>query len=165
MKGRRNASPAPIVAVVPLGLALAIGGCVGLIGDNDGAPAETQSAKEEVAVSGLRRLTAGEYVATVQDLVGFVPAGVRETLPIDPLVPFDNDFTGQKASEALIVGADLLAGDIATAVVADPKLRDEVVGCKPTGPSDEACFRSFLATFGRRAMRRTLLPAGQIGTA
>ncbi len=163
MKGRRRAGPptrgpAPLVAVVPLGLALALGGCVGLIGDNDGTAGETPSAKEEVAVSGLRRLTAGEYVATVQDLVGFVPAGVRETLPIDPLLPFDNDFTGQKASEALIVGADLLAGDIATAVVADPLLRDAVVGCKPTGPSDEACFRSFLATFGRRAMRRTLLP-------
>ncbi len=140
------------------GLALAFAGCVGLIGDNEGSSSGEQ-AKDEVAVSGLRRLTAGEYVATVQDLVGLVPAGVRETLPIDPLVPFDNDFTGQKASEALIQGADLLAGDIATAVVADSTVRDAIVGCKPTGPSDAACFRSFLSTFGRRVMRRPLLPA------
>jgi len=139
-------------------LALASAGCVGLIGDN-GTESSGEQGKNEVAVSGLRRLTAGEYVATVRDLVGFVPAGVRETLPIDPLVPFDNDFQGQKASEALIQGADLLAGDIATAVVADAAIRDKVVGCTPTGPSDAACFGTFVATFGRRALRRPLLPA------
>ena len=110
----------------------------------------------EISVSGLRRLSATEYAATVEDLVGFVPPGVRETLPIDPLVPFDNDFTLQKASEALIHGADLLAGKIAAAVVADPVIRDAVVGCTPSGADDEACFRSFLSKFGTRALRRPL---------
>ena len=132
-------------------------GCVGIIGDPGGESIDEET-ETEVAVSGLRRLTAEEYAATVNDLLGFVPASVRETLPIDPLVPFDNDFTHQKASEALIQGADLLAGDIATALVADPALRDKVVGCTPSGPGDATCFRSFVTTFGRRALRRPLMP-------
>lgn len=135
-----------------------VAGCVGNIGDSGGS-ALGEKVQNEVAVSGLRRLTAQEYAATVEDLVGFVPANVRETLPIDPLVPFDNDFTRQKASEALIQGADLLAGDIAEAVVADPALRSAVVGCEPTGPGDATCFRSFIKTFGRKALRRPLQSA------
>jgi hypothetical protein len=133
-------------------------GCVGTIG-GPGEESLDEEAEREVAVSGLRRLTAEEYSATVKDLIGFVPANVRETLPIDPLVPFDNDFKRQKASEALIQGADLLAGDIATALVADLTRRDDVVGCAPSGPEDATCFRSFIETFGRRALRRPLLAA------
>jgi hypothetical protein len=140
-------------------LALGLDGCVGNIGDKETSEAGGEEATSEVAVSGLRRLTAEEYASTVSDLVGFVPPNVRETLPIDQLVPFDNDFTRQKASEALIQGADLLAGDIAIAVVADPAIREKVVGCKPSGASDEACFRSFVQTFGRRALRRPLAAA------
>lgn len=154
---QRRSGHRPILPLLILGL-LGAGGCVGIIGDLGGSPLEEQT-ENEVAVSGLRRLTAQEYAATVQDLVGFVPNNVRETLPVDPLLPFDNDFTFQKASEALIQGADLLAGDIATGVLADTALRDKLVGCTPTGPTDAACFRSFLTTFGRRAFRRPLATA------
>lgn len=151
-------APSRLLLVSPL----VFSACMGVLGDRPGEgeggspgeePGQTVS---EIAVSGLRRLSAAEYVATVHDLVGFVPPGVRETLPIDPLVPFDNDFTYQKASEALIQGVDLLAGKIAEGVVQDPVLRDAVVGCKPSGPGDEACFRSFLSKLGARAFRRPL---------
>lgn len=150
---------------MPFALALALMGCVGTIGDppggeeGEGGPSAPGAAVSPIGVSGLRRLTAAEYAATVNDLVGFVPPNVRETLPIDPLTPFDNDFTLQQASEALIQGADLLAGEIAIAVTSSPALRDTVVGCTPDGTSDEACFRSFVETFGRRALRRPLSPA------
>ncbi|MBK9258302.1 MAG: DUF1592 domain-containing protein [Polyangiaceae bacterium] len=154
---RRGSGHRPFLPLLVLGF-LGIGGCVGVIGDPTGSPLEEQ-VESEIAVSGLRRLTAQEYATTVQDLVGFVPVNVRETLPIDPLLPFDNDFTYQKASEALIQGADLLAGDIADGVLADTALRDELVGCTPTGPADAACFRSFIQTFGRRVLRRPLQAA------
>lgn len=151
---RRRSSHRPILPLLVVGV-LGVAGCVGVIGDTGGSPLEEQ-VENEIAVSGLRRLTAEEYATTVEDLVGFVPNSVRETLPIDPLLPFDNDFTYQKASEALIQGADILAGDIATALVADSALRDKLVGCTPTGPADAACFRSFIQTFGRRVFRRPL---------
>lgn len=156
-QARRRSEHRPFLPLLIVGL-LGVGGCVGVIGDLGVSPLEEQ-VESEIAVSGLRRLTAQEYAATVQDVVGFVPANVRETLPVDPLLPFDNDFTFQKASEALIQGADLLAGDVATAVVADTALRDKLVGCTPSGPADAGCFRSFLTTFGRRAFRRPLATA------
>lgn len=139
-------------------LALSLAGCVGKFGEAPNANFD-EGPLSDVAVSGLRRLTAQEYSASVNDLVGFIPDGVRETLPVDPLVPFDNDFTLQSASEALIVGADLLAGNIAEAVVADPAVRDKVVGCTPSGAADSACFKSFVQSFGRRAFRRPLSAA------
>lgn len=151
---RRKRGQGPLLPLIVVGL-VGVAGCVGIIGDLGGSPLEEQT-ESEVTVSGLRRLTAQEYSTTVGDLVGFVPNNIRETLPIDPLLPFDNDFTFQKASEALIQGADLLAGDIAEGVLADAALRDKLVGCTPTGPADATCFRSFITNFGRRAFRRPL---------
>lgn len=150
MKRRRHAE----YRLLPI-LALALAGCVGRFGEAPDATLD-EGALHDVAVSGLRRLTAQEYSASVNDLVGFIPPGVRETLPVDPLVPFDNDFQLQSASEALIQGADLLAGTIAESVIADPAIRDKVVGCTPTGAADTACFRSFIQSFGRRAFRRPI---------
>jgi hypothetical protein len=62
----------------------------------------------------------------------------------------------QTPSEALVKGAELIAGDLADAVMADAALRATVVGCEPAGAGDEACLRSFITSFGRRALRRPL---------
>jgi hypothetical protein len=141
---------------------LAFVSCVGNIGGDGGEaqgvpPGElSEEAESEVATSGLRRLSVDEYSRTVADLVGLAPEAARELLPVDNYGPFDNDYTMQTPSEALIKGAELIAGDIAEAVVADPALRAKVVGCEPAGPDDEACMRSFVTAFGRRALRRPL---------
>ncbi len=121
----------------------------------DGEPVPDDVA-EEIGVSGLRRLSLAEYTQTVVDLLGLTPQQVQELLPADTLTPFDNDFTTQTASEALIKGLELIAGDIAETVVADPQLRAAIMPCTPTGPDDAVCFRQFLASFGRRALRRPL---------
>jgi hypothetical protein len=145
---------------VVLSILCASAGCVGDVGGDEqrgdpGGPI-TDEAADEVGVSGMRRLAVSEYRTTVRDLVGVDATAAREILPADTLVPFDNDFTQQTASEALVKGVELLAGDIAGKVVGDPQLRAGVVGCEPTGPDDEACFRSFVERFGRRALRRPL---------
>ncbi len=124
--------------------------------DSEGEPMLPDDAAEEVGVSGLRRLSIGEYSATVHDLLGIDAANAREILPSDVLSPFDNDYTLQVASEPFVAGAELLAGDIAEAVIASPELRANVVPCEPSGPDDEACYREFVTCFGRRALRRTL---------
>ncbi len=133
-----------------------ITGCVGDIGGDPPGASISDEAAAEVGVSGIRRLSVVEYQATVVDLLGLEASTAREILPVDTFVPFDNDFTIQTPSEPLIKGAEILAGDIAEAVVADPTLRSNVVGCEPTGPSDAACFESFVRSFGRRALRRPL---------
>jgi Protein of unknown function (DUF1588)/Protein of unknown function (DUF1592)/Protein of unknown function (DUF1595)/Protein of unknown function (DUF1587)/Protein of unknown function (DUF1585) len=124
-------------------------------GDGEDLPVPDDVA-HEVGVAGLRRLSIAEYTQTIVDLLGMTPEQVQELLPADTLTPFDNDFTTQTASEALIKGLELIAGDIADTVVADPQLRAAIVPCDPSGPDDAACFRAFLAGFGRRALRRPL---------
>jgi len=121
---------------------------------DDGPIPEADAA--EVGVSGLRRLSITEYERTVADLTGLQPEAVGEILPIDNLTPFDNDYTTQIPSEPLVKGLEVLAGDIANAVVADPALVGALLPCAPTGPDDAACFDQFITEFGRRALRRKL---------
>ncbi|NUP08980.1 MAG: DUF1592 domain-containing protein [Polyangiaceae bacterium] len=145
----------------------AVAGCVGGIGGDDEDSAQgngnggpggpiTEETADEIGVSGLRRLSVAEYRQTVVDLVGLDPESAESLLPVDTLVPFDNDYTHQTASEALIAGAELLAGDIADTIVADPARRSELVGCEPTSATDDACFTAFVERFGRSAFRRPL---------
>ena len=125
--------------------------------DDDGEPADPipEETAQMVGESGLRRLTAAEYSATVRDLLD-VDVDAELLLPEDWRQPFDNDFTTQVASQALIEGAELLASDVAAAALATPAMRSATVGCEPDSPTDEVCFRTFLETFGRRALRRPL---------
>jgi hypothetical protein len=143
-------------------MAAGVGACVGEITipggeDGTGTPG-AGTGSSEVALSGVRRLTAAEYDQSVFDLVG-VNVQSETALPEDDRTPFDNDYTKQVASEALINSADSLAGEIAGEVIADTALRGAIVPCEPTGADDAACFRSFIERFGRRALRRTLSEA------
>lgn len=124
--------------------------------DSDGVEPVPEEVADEIGNSGLRRLSIAEYEQTIVDLLGLTPQQVQELLPADTLTPFDNDYTTQIASEALIKGLELLAGDVAEEVMASPSLREAIVPCTPSGPDDAACFREFLADFGRRALRRPL---------
>ncbi|HZO15136.1 MAG TPA: DUF1595 domain-containing protein, partial [Polyangiaceae bacterium] len=129
--------------------------CIGNIGDG-GTSTISDEAAAEVGSVGMRRLSVDEYQRTVADLLGLSAADARELLPVDTYAPFDNDYTLQTPSEALIKGAEVLAGDLADAVVADAALRAQLTGCEPASVTDDACFRSFVASFGRRALRRPL---------
>src|SRR5690349_14864987 len=122
--------------------------------DDDGPIPEDDA--QEVGVSGLRRLSIVEYQQTIVDLLGFDAAQAKELLPSDTLTPFDNDYTLQTPSEPLIKGLEIVAGDIAEAVIADPDLRAAIVPCTPSGPDDAECLREFVTAFGRRALRRPL---------
>ena len=140
---------------VVLCLALAASAnCIGTIGD-DAKEGETVD-PTVVPRGAVRRLSAAEYSVTLRDLLADVNLPVFETLPIDPRTPFDNDTGTQVASQALIDAADFLAQQAVENLLADPLRRDQVVGCTPAGPDDQECMRSFVASFGRRALRRAL---------
>lgn len=130
-------------------------GSEGADGGDDGGAEPPQNA-EQVAPIGLRRLTSYEYDNTLRDLLLDETRASNLLLPEDLRMPFDNDYTLQVPSTALIEAADLLAADAAARLLADPQKRDTVIGCTPTGPDDAACFESFVTSFGRRAFRRPL---------
>ena len=133
--------------------------CTGFIGDRGDEPGEGIEVPPEARLageSGLRRLTVDEYDNTLFDLLLDDTRPGSALLPKEGRTPFDNDFQEQMASQALIEGAEKLAGDAAVRLLADPARRDAIVGCSPTGPDDQACFASFVERFGRRALRRSL---------
>ncbi len=108
------------------------------------------------AISGLRRLTVREYDNVLRDLLGDNTHPSDLLLPEDIRRPFDNDFAIQAASPSLIEGMNALAWEAADRLMGDAPRRDMVVGCKPVGITDAACFHSFVTNFGRRALRRPL---------
>lgn len=128
---------------------------VGCSDDGAAPPAVTVPATG-VSVSGARRLTAYEYDNSVAYLLSDTTRPGAALLPEDVRTPFDNDYTVQSASQVLIEAAEFLATDIAARFVADPARRAAVVPCVPADANDTACLRSFVTTFGRRALRRPL---------
>lgn len=146
-----------------LGLAI-LAGCKGTVGDPVGddpppppPPDTTRSfvASESVA----RRLSQAELDRTLADLLGDTSGPAVRFLSEDEFSPYDNDYTLQQASGALIDGLEVLAAEVARGLVADPMRRDRLVGCTPASDGDEDCFRAFLGTFLRRAFRREVAPA------
>ncbi|MGE0788741.1 MAG: DUF1592 domain-containing protein [Sandaracinaceae bacterium] len=112
--------------------------------------------------AGIRRLTRTELRSAIADLYGVDVQSDLDALPIDQFNeeetgnPFDNDYTFQQTGPALVEGLDLLAGRVADQITENPAARESLVGCRPSGPADEACFASFVERVGRRALRRPL---------
>ncbi len=155
---------------------LATGCYSGLGADGDGNPAGSGANDDDgggsatgpddgpeqgaaVPAGGMRRLSTDEYDNTLRDLLLDESGSGSALLPADPRTPFDNDLDQQIASQALIEGAYLLAGDAATRLLGDAARRDQVVGCIPDGAADANCFTQFIDRFGRRALRRPLTDA------
>jgi hypothetical protein len=123
-------------------------------GGAGGAPATTAGPTTSPSVA--RRLSRSEFDATVRDLLGDSTNPASHFLAEDEYTPFDNDYTRQKPSAALIDALEATAGDIATRVLASAANRAKIVPCTPTGPGDAACFRQTIQQTGRRLFRRPL---------
>jgi hypothetical protein len=109
-----------------------------------------------VGVVGARRLSRVEYDNTLKDLLGDESRSGFAKLPEDVHDPFDNDYTTQQPSGILVESAETLAFEAAARLMADAAKRDAVIGCTPSGAGDLDCLRSFVTSFGRRALRRPL---------
>src|SRR5262245_11861834 len=134
-------------------------GAGGVMG-NGGASGVSRAAGPEdpyaIGPSGLRRLSRTEYDNALRDLLGDTTRSGWAKLPEDSFTPFDNDYTKQVASGVLVETVDALAEEAATRALGDPARAAALFGCTPTGPDDAACMRSFIKSFGRRALRRPL---------
>lgn len=131
-------------------------------GDSENPPrAGGAEMGDHYAQIGLRRMSAHEYDESVRYLLGDLARTSEDTLPHelpddDEDFPFEVHYEVQIVSNTLITAAETLAQDHVEALLADPSRRDDVVGCTPDGAADEACMRSFVERFGRRAFRRPL---------
>jgi hypothetical protein len=101
-------------------------------------------------------LSQAEIDATIQDLLGDATGAAARYLVGDTFTPYDNDYTLQEASQALVESLEVMADDVGTRLVADAVQRAKVVPCTPTGAGDAACFQQFVQTIGKRALRRPL---------
>ena len=126
------------------------GGASGSAGSS-GQSAAPPSALESVG----RRLTRSELDNVVRDLFGDATRPAAKYLTEDEFSPFDNDYTLQHASQALIDSLDAFAEDVAVRAVA-PAGRNRVVPCTPSGAGDTACFEQTVSGLGRRLFRRPL---------
>src|SRR5262245_53816346 len=142
-------------AVLPA-LAL-IAACNGAIGNNGGGGSTTlPPGAVAYGPTGLHRLSRIEYDNTLADLLGDTTRPGFAALPEDVNDPFDNDFSTQQVSGALIAAAETLATAVSARLMADLSRRDALIGCTPAGAGDTACLESFVRAFGRRAFRRPL---------
>lgn len=119
----------------------------------DSPAASPPPAVEDATSSDPLRLTRREYDNVVRDLLGDTTQPSQTRLPADTRTPFDNAFTGQDVSPALIEGAELLAEEVSKRFLEKGAARDATVGCVPTGPGDTACLKGFVERFGRRILR------------
>jgi hypothetical protein len=118
-----------------------------------GAPREPFVAFDSVA----RRLSQAEIDNSLRDLLGDDTHPATRFLLEDEYRPYDNDYTVQEASSALIDALEAMAEDVATRMLADPALRSRIVPCTPSSPGDAACFRTVVESFARSAFRRPLV--------
>jgi hypothetical protein len=107
------------------------------------------------SASVARRLTRSEFAHLVRDVLGDDGVAVARFLADDEYKPFDNDYTVQRASRALIESLEATAEEIA-ALAVTPENRGKVVPCTPTGAGDAQCLRATIEQVGKRLYRRPL---------
>jgi hypothetical protein len=117
-----------------------------------------------VFASATRRLTRSELRQTLLDLLGQDLAGELAKFPEDyaeanDVFAFDNKYTLQQPSAALVEAARNLGAVASAGLLADAAALKRLVPCTPSGAGDAACLRSFVTAFGRRALRRALTSA------
>jgi hypothetical protein len=154
LRGWRESRGGTSILLLTLTGAL-VAACNGNIGGHNGSGGSSAGAVA-YGPTGLHRLSRIEYDNTLADLLGDNTRPGFASLPEDVNDPFDNDFTTQQVSGALIAAAETLATSVSARLMADTARRNALVGCTPSGAGDTACLTQFVRAFGRRAFRRPL---------
>ena len=128
------------------------GGSSGVSGSSGAGPTPTALGSK------VRRLSRAELDNSVRDALGDTTRPASKFLAEDEFSPFDNDYTLQRASSALVDSLEAFADDVAGRAV-EPANRARTVPCTPAGDDDTACFTQTIQTLGRRSFRRTLTDA------
>ena len=117
-------------------------------GSGDDGPCAAESGP-----SPIRRMTRREYDNTVRDLLRDESSPARAFVADEMALGFDNNATAMGVSQ-------LLAEQyLAAAETLSERATEDLQGllqCDPTGSAEDACVRSFVQAFGKRAYRRPL---------
>lgn len=170
--------PSPKLRAIACACLAALAGCTGVV---DGPPGKGPAEQPPNSMAGsgtggsapvvtptaavfapsapaLPRLTTAQYRNVIRDLFG-------PEIPVPELEPDQRPYSfsiiGASTSTVSEHGVDLYsqaAFGIAKAVFADMALRQNVVGCSPATPLDDACLTQFIDQFGLRAWRRPVTP-------
>jgi len=108
-------------------------------------------ASESVA----RRLSRAELDNTLETLLHDDSSPARQILSEDEHSPYDNDYTLQMASAALIDSLESLGTNVATRAIENDTFKD-ALPCVPSGDADAACFRSIAEYLLTRGFRRVV---------
>jgi Protein of unknown function (DUF1592)/Protein of unknown function (DUF1588)/Protein of unknown function (DUF1595)/Protein of unknown function (DUF1587)/Protein of unknown function (DUF1585) len=135
------------------------GGGMTANGSAGGSAVSSGGPNAPAAAAPLVRLTSVQYENTLRAL--FAPVVVPDEVPPPDVAVdgFENNSTTQTPSAALISAYQSSAIAVATAAMQDSTA---LLGCTPTTPDEEStCAQRFLATFGKKAFRRTLSESEQ----
>jgi Protein of unknown function (DUF1592)/Protein of unknown function (DUF1588)/Protein of unknown function (DUF1587)/Protein of unknown function (DUF1595)/Protein of unknown function (DUF1585) len=156
---------------VVVACALAAAGCVGKVGEGHALPRDQVGGATPGGTTGgtgaactnsgapaspLRRLTHADYNNTVRDLLGDA-SNPADNFPDETVGEgFSNSAVALSVTPVLAEGyLDSAQKIAATAVKNLPAL----LQCDVAQAGEEACVRSFVERFGKRAFRRPVLPA------
>lgn len=138
----------------------ASGGAGGGNGANNGSTSSGNTSSSggaasfQASESVARRLSRSELDNTLGTLLGDDTAPARQFLSEDEFSPYDNDYTLQTASRALIESLNVLAKDVAERAVANEDFKANVLPCTPNTPDDAECFRAIAENLLMRGFRR-----------
>lgn len=123
-------------------------------GDDGDGGMGAEACGAHVPAIDMRRLSHEEYRNTIADLLGGGLPDPTADFPAEPVIQgFDNNREAIGISDVLVERYRDASEVYATAVLADPERREQVLGCES---ESSACLDAFVRTFGRRAFRRPL---------
>jgi hypothetical protein len=148
-----------------LAVALAATGVVAACStSDDDPPPPITTPQSSSAPASLRRLLARQYKSSIEYVLGKAAAAAASP-PSDTQI---NGFANIAASQLSVNDPIVAVYEASARAVAKAAMTDmaagggnariqELVGCKPNGVDDKACFQSFVTRFGRIAWRRPLV--------
>lgn len=163
--GSRAAGCSVARRILPLlGLVIAMG-CEGGSLRGDGGASSVSNGDGSVAgaafnaeVAPIRHLLVRELINAYSDLLGSSAAAAvdQSALLTDGLVgTYDNDASAQSMSQDRLEGFMNAAAQAANEALGNPRRVASTLGCAQTA-INEACVKTFVQSFGRRAYRRPL---------
>lgn len=130
--------------------------CIGQFGDPPSGGANTGTPSCDTAQPGpspIRRMTRFEYNNTLRDLLGDTTSPAADFGVEEEALGFNNNAANLVTSVAL-AEKYMLAAEAISARATEPLSKS--VSCDPAAAGEDACAKSFIASFGKRAFRRPL---------
>src|SRR5450432_903974 len=113
----------------------------------------TDCSAQNPGPSYVRRLNRFEYNNTVRDLLGDTTQPANDFPEEEKRLGFDNNASALQVSPVLAEQYMMAAEKLAASAITN---MSSLLGCDPAKDGEDACAKSFIASFGARAFRHAL---------